>query len=78
MARAETGLTRERVAQLAGCSVSYLQLLEGGFDPNGSDVRPRVESVLRDALRAIHNDYEPQAGLVEEDGGRRGADRDKV
>ena len=51
-ARSEAGLSREKVAWLAGCSVSYLQLLEGGFSPNGSEVRPRVERVLRDALGA--------------------------
>jgi transcriptional regulator with XRE-family HTH domain len=61
-ARTQSGLTREKVASLAGCSVSYLQLLEGGFNPNGSDVRPRVEQVLLEALGHIdgsHNEDTP-------------------
>jgi transcriptional regulator with XRE-family HTH domain len=59
-ARAEAGLTRQRLAQLAGCSESYLQLLEGGFNPGDSEVRPRVEEVLREAI----NDQQRPTGAV--------------
>jgi hypothetical protein len=37
--------------------VSYLQLLEGGFNPGDSGVRARVEEVLRGAI--AENDHEP-------------------
>lgn len=40
------GLTRQQLAQIVGCSLSMLQLLEQGFRPSRSRVLPRVEAVL--------------------------------
>jgi len=40
------GLSQQALAQEAQCSVAYVRLLEGGFQPNASDVLPRIEQVL--------------------------------
>jgi transcriptional regulator with XRE-family HTH domain len=44
--RRAAGLSRQRVANEAGCSLSHLQMLEGGYSPGRSDVLPRVLTVL--------------------------------
>ena len=47
-ARRDAGLSRQKLASLADCSVSYLQLLEGGFTPADSSVIPRIMRVLNE------------------------------
>ena len=47
--RERINVTRERLAALSEVSVSWLQLLEGGFTPTNSPSRDRVLRVL-DAL----------------------------
>lgn len=42
------GLSQAELAEAAVCSVSYIRLLERGFDPRFSDVLPRVLRVLAD------------------------------
>jgi transcriptional regulator with XRE-family HTH domain len=44
--RERIGVTRERLAAASEVSVSWLQLLEGGFDPVASPSRERVLRVL--------------------------------
>lgn len=44
--RQRAGLSQQRLAELAGCSVSMLRLLEGGMRPAESEVLPRVEALL--------------------------------
>jgi predicted transcriptional regulator len=44
--RRELGLSRQELASRAGCSMSYLALIEGGFMPHESSVLPRVLSAL--------------------------------
>jgi transcriptional regulator with XRE-family HTH domain len=47
-ARRALGLSQQRVAELARCSVSYVRLLESGYQPEGgSDVLRRIAAVLR-------------------------------
>jgi DNA-binding transcriptional regulator YiaG len=46
-ARKAAGLSQQRVAELAGCSVSYVRVLESGYRPeNDSDVLVRIADVL--------------------------------
>ena len=46
-ARKAAGLSQQRVAELAGCSVSYVRVLEAGYRPeNDSDVLGRINTVL--------------------------------
>ena len=48
-ARKAAGLSQQRVAELAGCSVSYVRVLEAGYRPeNDSDVLSRITGVLND------------------------------
>jgi len=44
--REALGLSREKLAWKVGCSSSYIQLLETGFQPARSDVLPRLLAVL--------------------------------
>ena len=41
-ARKAAGLSQQRVAELAGCSVSYVRVLEAGYTPGGSTVLQRI------------------------------------
>ena len=48
-ARKAAGLSQQRVAELAGCSVSYVRVLESGYRPeHDSDVLVRIAGVLND------------------------------
>jgi predicted transcriptional regulator len=66
--RCAAGLTQQRLAQLADCSISYVRLLERGYEPNDSTVAPRI-------MRAL-NDSSPggDQGSSENGGGDRGAE----
>ena len=44
--RRRLGMTRLELAVRAGCSPSYLQILEGGALPGLSRVMPRVDAAL--------------------------------
>jgi transcriptional regulator with XRE-family HTH domain len=44
--RLAAGLSQQRLAELAGCSISFLGLLERGMTPKRSDVLPRIEKAL--------------------------------
>ena len=65
MRRHELGLTQQDVAVRAGCSVSYVRLLESGYLPEASEVLDRIGSVLGPA----HDD-------APADNGRVGKERD--
>ena len=55
-ARKAAGLSQQRVAELAGCSVSYVRVLESGYRPeNDSDVLSRIAAVLNDERRPASN-----------------------
>ncbi|MBN1608661.1 MAG: helix-turn-helix domain-containing protein [Polyangiaceae bacterium] len=47
-ARQRAGLSQQRLAELAGCSVSMVALLDGGYEPAQSNVLTRVLEVLND------------------------------
>lgn len=49
--REALGLTRQQLAQLAGCSLSMLQMLEGGYKPVTGRVMGRIEKALAKAER---------------------------
>jgi transcriptional regulator with XRE-family HTH domain len=44
--RLAAGLTRQQLAERAGCSMSTVGLLEGGWTPRHSDVLARLDAVL--------------------------------
>lgn len=44
--RVAAGLSQQRMAELAGCSVAIVGLLEGGYRPERSAVLPRIVRVL--------------------------------
>jgi predicted transcriptional regulator len=44
--RNAVGLTQQRLAELARCSLAHLQLLERGYEPSRSRVRERIFAVL--------------------------------
>ena len=45
--REAAGATQQQLAEMAGCSISYVRLLEAGFTPTrGSDVMPRLMAAL--------------------------------
>jgi predicted transcriptional regulator len=46
--RSRRGITQQRLAELAGCSLSMVRVLEGGLLPKRSDVLGRIVSVLND------------------------------
>lgn len=47
--RRAAGLSQQRLAELAGCSLTMIRVLESGYEPQNSDVMPRVAQVLNDA-----------------------------
>jgi transcriptional regulator with XRE-family HTH domain len=48
-ARKAAGLSQQRLAEQAGCSVSYVRVLESGYRPEAkSDVLVRIAGVLND------------------------------
>jgi transcriptional regulator with XRE-family HTH domain len=55
--RKRARLSQQALAERAGCSLSYVALLERGFVPDASDVLPRIEHVL--------DDLEPAGGELE-------------
>lgn len=46
--RIQEKLSQQRLAELAGCSLSMIRLLEAGYEPADSAVVPRIERVLDD------------------------------
>lgn len=44
--RRRAGLSQQELAQLAGCSLSYVALLEKGYRPAGSTVLPGIVAIL--------------------------------
>lgn len=44
--RRAAGLSQQDLAQRAGCSISYVRVLEQGFAPDRSDVLPRILNAL--------------------------------
>ena len=62
--RAALGISQQRLAELAGCSLSMVRLLDRGYAPEASAVLDRINSIL--------NDVEPAAngldGKVRDDG----------
>ena len=46
--RAAVGLSQQRLAELAACSLAMVRLLESGYSPKDSDVVPRIERTLND------------------------------
>ncbi len=46
--RRAAGISQERLAQLADCSLHTVALFERGYRPSRSDVLPRIVAVLND------------------------------
>lgn len=44
--RRAAGMSQQRLAELAGCSVSMVRVLESGYEPERSDVLPRLVAAL--------------------------------
>jgi predicted transcriptional regulator len=44
--REAAGVSQQRLAELAGCSFHMITLLDNGYAPTRSRVRPRVEAAL--------------------------------
>src|SRR4051812_40580259 len=44
--RRAAGLSQQRLAERAGCSISMIRLLEAGYSPEASDVLERVATAL--------------------------------
>jgi transcriptional regulator with XRE-family HTH domain len=45
-ARLAAGLSQQRLAELARCSVGYVRILENGYEPETGEVYGRVLAVL--------------------------------
>jgi transcriptional regulator with XRE-family HTH domain len=46
--RLAAGISQQKLAQLAGCSLSMVRLVESGYRPSTSDVLDRIATVLED------------------------------
>jgi transcriptional regulator with XRE-family HTH domain len=46
--RAALGISQQRLAELAGCSLSMVRVLESGYEPETSRVLDRIDRVLND------------------------------
>ncbi len=44
--RRAAGMSQQRLAEIAGCSLSMVRLLESGYVPGSSQVLDRIASVL--------------------------------
>ncbi len=44
--RKAAGLSQQRLAELAGCSLTFVRVLEAGYEPATSAVLPRILAVL--------------------------------
>jgi transcriptional regulator with XRE-family HTH domain len=53
--RRDAGLSQQRVAELAHCSIATVALLERGYRPNTSDVLPRIVDALNEEGRPAGN-----------------------
>jgi transcriptional regulator with XRE-family HTH domain len=49
--RSAAGLSQQRVAELAGCSLAAVALYERGYRPDSSSVLPLIVEVLKAELR---------------------------
>ncbi|MGI8597503.1 MAG: helix-turn-helix transcriptional regulator [Thermoleophilaceae bacterium] len=71
--RVAAGLSQQRLAELAGCSVAMVRVLEGGYKPSYSDVLGRIARVL-DALQDDEDlaPHEPGPVTASAEQGRHG------
>jgi predicted transcriptional regulator len=60
--REALGISREKLAWKVGCSSSYVQMLESGFQPARSDVLPRLLAVLDELEEVTPEDELVDAG----------------
>lgn len=44
--RLAAGLTQEQLARVAGCSLSYIRLVEGGYRPSSAASSPKLRRLL--------------------------------
>lgn len=58
--RKAAGVSQQKLAEMAGCSMSMVKLLESGYQPASSDVVERIRRAL-DALTRPVNDERPAA-----------------
>ncbi len=64
--RRSRGLSQQRVAELAGCSLSMVRQLERGYRPTSGDTLRRVVDVLNDESQGGHpGSHRPSAPGVE-------------
>ncbi len=69
LSREAVGLSQQRLAELAGCSLSMIRVLESGYTPRESDVLPRVMQALNDAGPADNG----AGSRIADDGGDHGS-----
>lgn len=50
--RVQAGLSQQRVAELADCSIASIRLFEQGYSPKHSEVLERLRKVLDDERRS--------------------------
>lgn len=46
------GISQQRLAELASCSLSMVRILESGYEPGASPVLDRINAVLNDETQA--------------------------
>jgi transcriptional regulator with XRE-family HTH domain len=49
--RRVTGLSQQKLAERAGCSIGMIRLLEAGYRPRWSDVLERITAALAESGR---------------------------
>jgi transcriptional regulator with XRE-family HTH domain len=59
-------MTQEDVARRAGCSVSYVRLLEGGYLPASGAKLDAVRNAITGRGRTVRQDDDPAGGGVAE------------
>lgn len=62
--RLDAGLSQQRLAELARCSVQMVRVLEGGMRPTSSAVLGRIELVLAEHGQASDHDAPDSADPV--------------
>jgi len=66
--RAALGISQQRLAELASCSLSMVRVLESGYEPESSRVRERIASVLTKHATPAGNGRHVTTSAVSGDG----------
>ena len=66
--RAALGISQQRLAELANCSLSMVRVLESGYEPESSRVLERIASVLTNDVAPAGNGRQVTTSAVSGDG----------